>query len=88
MYSSKIISINGVVIDNSIEYFTHDSMYALKRKVYSRKEAVERKILKFNLEGKDSYWKVNAYPCNSGLILFEGNTSFALGYSFSHALMC
>jgi hypothetical protein len=48
LYSSKIVSINGVAIDNSIEYFTHDSMYALKRKAYGREEALERKLVKFN----------------------------------------
>lgn len=70
-------------------------MYALKRWSYDVVEALERKIIKTlgDVERPEDgrlnpFVKANSYPCNSGLIVRERQTDTALGFTFSHGLMC
>jgi len=43
---SEITRVNENAVKDSLEYYTHDSMYAMKRKAYTFEEAVKRKIVK------------------------------------------
>ena len=36
----------------------------------------------------DSTARLNSYPCNNGLIIYNDNSKTAIGISLSHSLMC
>ncbi len=69
-------------------------MYGTKRKVYTHEEALERGIIKtmqdLGLEDDGSVpdEKLNSYPCNSGLIIKEKVTETAIGFTYSHGMLC
>jgi hypothetical protein len=90
--STKVKEVNTEILTKEeIKFFTHDSMYAMKRKVFSREEAIEKRIIKREFENephKDPYAAANNYACNSGLIVSDDHKSFAYGHTFSHGLMC
>ena len=49
-------------------------MYAIKRKVFTRDEALEKRIVKYEFENepdRDPFAAVNNYPCNTGIIINE-----------------
>mmetsp|Transcript_35366 Transcript_35366/g.34395 ORF Transcript_35366/g.34395 Transcript_35366/m.34395 type:complete len:159 (-) Transcript_35366:665-1141(-) len=91
---TQVKKVNERDIENSLEYFTHDSMYALKRKVFSHDEAIEREIittlkqLGLDDDGSVPDEKLNTYPCNTGLIVKEKVTDTVMGFTYSHGLMC
>ena len=50
---TKILSVNGREVGGSLNYFTHDSMYAIKRKSYDNQEALERGIIRVTEKFKE-----------------------------------
>ncbi len=90
-----ITNVDAFEVEDTLEYYAHDSMFALKRWSYDEQEALDRKIIKSLEEvgkpdnGKlNPFLKANSYPCNTGLIVKETQSNAALGFTFSHGLMC
>jgi hypothetical protein len=80
--------------DMLIDYYTDDSMKAIKRKIYTSEEA---EVLNFNFGDDKTLLGLNGYPCNDGLIVNINGTNqehlsdpatIALGIAISHPLLC
>jgi hypothetical protein len=72
-------------------------MYGLKREIYTAEDAINKGTLVDNLSFgfKHAFGhkleiqeKLNAYPCNTGMIAQETQTRVTIGMALSHALLC
>ncbi len=79
------VSINSIT-DNktqsrfmpTMEYYTDDSMKAIRRKIFTKDEAQ-----RLSLTYSDNIMGLNAYPCNSGLITHDIRSNVTLGLALS-----
>ena len=76
-------TINGE--EGVYEFYTDDSMKAIKRKIYDSEEAL---ILNFNIGDDSSMLGLNAYPCNRGLIANDILSETTMGFAYSSPLLC
>jgi hypothetical protein len=72
VYRTAITSIDNQGVNSTslndlkFGYFTDDSMKSIKRKVFLKKEAIDKRL---DFGGENSLHGLNGYPCNKGLIL-------------------